>query len=70
MRVLDGGKDFVVTGNGRRIGERRPGKRRQFVPAKELIEAFADVPIIDYQQLRADIDAYVDQDPTPRFWID
>jgi hypothetical protein len=51
-------------------GERRPGKRRQFVPARELAEALADVPPIDYEQLRADIDAVVDQDPTPRYWID
>jgi hypothetical protein len=43
---------------------------RQFVPAKELAEALADIPPIDYEELRADIDAYVDQDPTPRHWVD
>jgi hypothetical protein len=43
---------------------------RQFVPAKELAEALADAPTIDYEELRADIDAHVDQDPTPRYWVD
>lgn len=50
--------------------ELRPGERRQFVPAGELAEALADLPPIDYEQLRADIDAVVDQDPTPRYWVD
>jgi len=45
-------------------------RSRQFVPAKELAEALADAPTIDYQELRADIDANVDQDPTPRYWVD
>jgi hypothetical protein len=43
---------------------------RQFVPAKELAEALANTPAIDYEELRADIDAHVDQDPTPRYWVD
>jgi hypothetical protein len=49
--------------------EPRPGKRRQYVPARELAEALADLPPIDYEQLRADIDSVVDQDPTPRYWV-
>lgn len=51
-------------------GERQPQKRRQFVPARELIVAFKDAPVIDYEELRADLDAVVDQDPTPRYWVD
>jgi hypothetical protein len=43
------------------------GKRRRFVPAKQVVAAFKDTPCIDYEQLRADLDAVVDQDPTPRF---
>jgi hypothetical protein len=52
------------------VRETRPRKRRQFVPARELAEALADIPPIDYEQLRADIDAVVDQDPTPRYWVE
>jgi hypothetical protein len=55
------------TGVAREWQRRRP---RRFVPAGELAEALADVPSIDYQQLRAALDAVVDQDPTPRVWID
>jgi len=51
---------------GRPEGEPRHGKRRQFVPAKEL----ADAPSIDFDQLRADLYAVIDPDPTPRYWID
>jgi len=67
MRALDRGESFVVTRNGTPVGELRPYGRRQFVPAEQVIAAFAHVPGIDYEQLRADIDAHVDQDPTPRY---
>jgi prevent-host-death family protein len=70
MRALDGGEDFIVTRNGEPVGELRPYKRRQFVPTDVLIDALKDAPAIDYEELRADIDRYVDQDPTPRYWID
>jgi len=68
--ALDGGEDFIVTRNGKPVGELRPYKRRQFVPTKQLIAAFKGAPTIDYEELRADIDRYVDQDPTPRYWVD
>ena len=68
MRALDRGEDFVVTRNGKPVGELRPIRPRQFVPKEALLAAFAGAPKIDYERLRADIDAVVDQDPTPRFW--
>jgi antitoxin (DNA-binding transcriptional repressor) of toxin-antitoxin stability system len=68
MKALDRGEDFVVTRNGVPVGELRPIRPRQFVPTATLRAALAKAPRIDYGQLRADIDAYVDQDPTPRFW--
>lgn len=67
MRALDAGEDFIVTRNGRPVGELRPYRPRQFVRADKLIAAFKNVPSIDYEELRADIDRCVDQDPTPRF---
>jgi len=51
-------------------GEQRPRRPRQFVPARELAAALADAPSIDYEQLRADLDTVIDQDPTPRIWVD
>ena len=70
MRALDGGEDFVVTRNGKPVGELRPYKRRQFVPTDQLITAFKNVPSIDYEELRADLDAVADPDPTPRYWLE
>jgi prevent-host-death family protein len=67
MRALDAGEDFIVTRNGKPVGELRPYLRRRFVPTKQVIAAFKNVPGIDYEELRADLDAVVDQDPTPRF---
>jgi prevent-host-death family protein len=66
MRALEDGEDFLITRNGTPIGELRPLRRRQFVPKDVLFELFAGAPRIDYEQFRADVDRYVDQDPTPR----
>lgn len=66
MRALDAGEDFIVTRNGKPVGELRPYRRRQFIPREAFIELFAGSPHIDYEEFREDIDRYVDQDPTPR----
>jgi prevent-host-death family protein len=66
MRALDDGEEFIVTRNGVPVGELRPVRRRQVIPKDVLLAAFEGAPPIDYEQFRADIDAYVDQDPTPR----
>lgn len=68
LRILDGGKKQGGTVKRGAGGDLGPHKRRQFVPAKELVEAFADVPSIDYERLRADLDAIAD--PSPRDWYD
>jgi antitoxin (DNA-binding transcriptional repressor) of toxin-antitoxin stability system len=67
MRALDRGEDFIVTRNGVPVGELRPIGRPQFVSTAVLQAAMAGAPHIDYKRFREDIDAYVDQDPTPRF---
>jgi prevent-host-death family protein len=68
MRALDEGEDFIVTRNGVPVGELRPVSRRkrEFIPREEFVALFKGAPPIDYEQFRADIDRYVDQDPTPR----
>jgi antitoxin (DNA-binding transcriptional repressor) of toxin-antitoxin stability system len=68
MRALDRGEDFIVTRNGEPVGELRPYRRRRFVPTEVVQEALQGVGPIDPERFRADIDRYVDQDPTPRFW--
>ena len=66
MRALDGGKSFVVTRNGVPVGELRPVARREFVPAAEVMAAFASAPRIDAKRFRRDLDTVIDQDPRPR----
>jgi antitoxin (DNA-binding transcriptional repressor) of toxin-antitoxin stability system len=66
MRALDRGESFVVTRNGVPVGELAPLKRRRFVAADAAIAAFAGSPRLESEGLRADLDAVLDQDPTPR----
>ena len=66
IRALEIGDTFIITRNGLPVGRLTPVARRTFVPAKELKEAFSRLPRVDVAQLRADLDAYIDQDPTPR----
>jgi prevent-host-death family protein len=66
MRRVEAGESFVITRHGVPVGELRPLARRRFVPKDEVLEAFRGAPTIDYTELRADLDAVVDQDPTPR----
>jgi prevent-host-death family protein len=66
MRALDRGETFVVTRNGVPVGELAPIRKRRFVPRETVLAMFAGAPHIDYEQFRADLDRYVDQDPTPR----
>jgi antitoxin (DNA-binding transcriptional repressor) of toxin-antitoxin stability system len=63
---LDRGESFIVTRDGVPVGEITPIKPRAFVPIEELKRIFSGQPRIDYQQFKRDIDAYLDQDPTPR----
>lgn len=66
MRAVADGESFIVTSNGEPVARLGPIGRRHFLPAHEVLEAFRNAPRVDYQQLRADLDAYIDQDPWPR----
>lgn len=66
MRALDRGEEFVVTRNGTAVGELRPLRRRRYVAADAALAAFAGAPRIDADRFRDDIDAALDQNPTPR----
>ena len=66
MRALDRGESFVVTRNGAEVGELQPARRRRFVTADVAVAAFRGAPAIDLEQLRADVDVALDQDPGPR----
>ena len=66
MRALDGGASFVVTRNGVPVGELRPLARREFVPAADVLAAFASAPRVESGRFRRDLDAWIDQDARPR----
>jgi len=66
MRQLDHGETFVVTRNGVPVGELTPLRRHRFVAAEAAVAMFRSAPSVHYAQFRADLDAVVDQDATPR----
>jgi antitoxin (DNA-binding transcriptional repressor) of toxin-antitoxin stability system len=66
MRSLDRGESFVVTRNGVAVGELLPFERRRFVDTDYVLRQFAGAPEIDAAGFREDVDALLDQDPTPR----
>ena len=66
MRALDRGKSFIVNRNGVPVGELIPIRQRVFVPAETVLAAFAGAPRVAFGRFRKDVDAVIDQDPTPR----
>lgn len=66
MRALDDGQTFVVTRNGRPVGELRPLRRDRFVDAITVVETFRSAPHVDWQRFREDLDRHVDQAVEPR----
>ena len=66
MRALDKGNSFIVTRNGVAVGELVPLRQRRFVPAEAAVAAFAGAPRVARGRFRRDVDAALDQDPTPR----
>jgi antitoxin (DNA-binding transcriptional repressor) of toxin-antitoxin stability system len=65
MRALEKGDSFIITRNGVAVGRLTAAGRRTFVPTSELRESAAHLPRIEFRQFREDIDACIDQDPSP-----
>jgi len=66
MRELDEGETFVVTRNGVPVGELTPLRRHRFVAAETAVAVFRNAPRVEYTRFRADLDAWADQDASPR----
>ena len=66
MRALDQGRTFVVSRNGRPVGELRPLRRHRFVTAVAAVEMFRNAPGLDWERIRRDLDEVVDQDINAR----
>jgi prevent-host-death family protein len=63
MDAVEHGHSFIVTRDGRRIGELIPlRQRRRFVPRQEFAAMSRNAPAVDLDSFRADQDAALDQD--------
>jgi antitoxin (DNA-binding transcriptional repressor) of toxin-antitoxin stability system len=65
-RLLERGESFVVTRDGVPVGEPKPLQHRRFVLAEAAVAAFGAGPPVDYERIRADLDALADPDTTRR----
>lgn len=66
MRALRQGRRFVVNSSGEPVGELVPLRRRRFVAREAVLDVFHGAPVVVADDFRRDVDAYVDQDATPR----
>jgi antitoxin (DNA-binding transcriptional repressor) of toxin-antitoxin stability system len=61
-RGLRQGRSYTLTLNGEPLAKMIPIRRRRAVPKEEVFAIFATAPVIDGDQLRADLDAAVGQE--------
>ena len=61
-RGLRQGRTYLLTLNGEPLARMIPVRRRQAVPTDEVFAVFATAPVIDADELRADLDEAFDQD--------
>jgi prevent-host-death family protein len=66
LRRVEGGESFTVTKNGTPVAELVPLRRDRFVSSERVVELFRGAPPLDLAALRADVDALISDDPTPR----
>jgi antitoxin (DNA-binding transcriptional repressor) of toxin-antitoxin stability system len=61
-RGLRQGRTYKLTLNGEPLARMVPIRRRRAVPKEEVLAIFATAPVIDVDELRADLDEAVSQD--------
>lgn len=62
-RGLRQGRTYTLTLNGEPLAEMIPIRRRRAVPKEEVLAIFATAPVVDGDELHADLDRAVGQDP-------
>jgi antitoxin (DNA-binding transcriptional repressor) of toxin-antitoxin stability system len=60
-RGLRQGRSYTLTLNGEPLARMIPIRRRQAVPKDEVLAIFATAPAIDADELRADLDDFMDR---------
>lgn len=61
-RGLRQGRAYTLTLNGEPLAKMIPIQRRRAVPKEEVLAIFATAPVVDANELRADLDEAVSQD--------
>ena len=61
-RVLRQGRTYTLTLNGEPLAKMIPIRRRRAVPKEEVLAIFTTAPVLDVDELRADMDETVGQD--------
>jgi prevent-host-death family protein len=61
LREVQAGQTIIVTRNGVPVAELRPVPPRRFVPRAAIADSAERAPRVDWDRLRADLDAVVDQ---------
>ncbi len=61
-RGLRQGRTYTLTLNGEPLARMVPIRRRRAVPKDEVLAIFATAPVLDLDELRADLDEAVNQD--------
>jgi antitoxin (DNA-binding transcriptional repressor) of toxin-antitoxin stability system len=61
-RGLRQGRTYTLTLNGEPLARMVPIRRRRAVPKEEVLAIFATAPVVDVDELRADLDETVSQD--------
>jgi antitoxin (DNA-binding transcriptional repressor) of toxin-antitoxin stability system len=61
-RGLRQGRCYTLTLNGEPLARMVPIRRRRAVPKEEVFAIFATAPVIDVDELRADLDEIVSQE--------
>lgn len=67
LRALVLGNSFTITRNGVPVGDLFPHRPTGgFTSRAAIMAAFGQLPSIDAEQFRTEVDGPIDQDPTPR----
>jgi antitoxin (DNA-binding transcriptional repressor) of toxin-antitoxin stability system len=61
-RGLRQGRSYTLTLNGEPLARMIPIRRRRAVPKEEVLAIFATAPVLDVNDLRADLDEAVGQE--------
>lgn len=59
-RGLRQGRPYTLTLNGEPLAEMIPIRKRRAVPAEEVLAVFTTAPVLDWDEIRADLDDTVD----------